>query len=167
MISPEELSRLWRAHAAGLELLARSRCREAEDCVQEAFVRLSCAKPQPDDPVAWLARVVRNGAISRSRSEARRRRREQIAAEYRPPWFYPESIEPSDVPSAIELQNILQRVALDEREVLIAHVWGGLTFRQLETAFETPRTTLHRRYLSALQFLRTELGVSLEHGHES
>jgi DNA-directed RNA polymerase specialized sigma24 family protein len=63
-IGPEVLGRLFDEHAAALALFARQWCDTAEDVVQDAFVALARQVPAPDRPVAWLYRVVRNGAIA-------------------------------------------------------------------------------------------------------
>src|SRR5207237_10842640 len=88
-IGPEVLSRLLDEHAAALVLYARQWCAMPEDVVQEAFVKLAAQKVMPANPAAWLYAVVRNGAISASRSERRRQRRESSAASRRTEWFEP------------------------------------------------------------------------------
>jgi RNA polymerase sigma-70 factor (ECF subfamily) len=160
VISPAELSRLWRAHAAALELLARTRCRSPEDCVQEAFIRLAKQACAPDDPLAWLARVVRNEAISQARANERRWRREQQVASWQSPWLEPAQAGDEGL-SADEVEKALRNLDEAVREVVVAHLWGGLTFRQIADAFEMSRSTVHRRYLSALEQLREHLGLPL------
>lgn len=160
MISPAELSRLWREHAAALELLARTRCQSPEDCVQEAFIRLAEQTRVPDDPLAWLARVVRNEAISQARASQRRLRREQRAASWQAAWLEPVEGDRAAL-APTEVETALREIDEAMRDVLIAHIWGGLTFRQIAGAFEVPRSTVHRRYLSALEQLRGRLGLSL------
>jgi predicted RNA polymerase sigma factor len=54
-IRHEEITKLWHAHASALTLLARTRCNAAEDCVQEAYVRLAKLEELPREPIAWLA----------------------------------------------------------------------------------------------------------------
>src|SRR6267378_4197513 len=89
LMGPEQLSRLVDEHAAALVLYARSWCAAPEDVVQEAFVKLAAQRPLPDNLVAWLYRVVRNGAISAARGERRRRHHETVAAAQAPVWFAP------------------------------------------------------------------------------
>src|SRR5438552_13831220 len=86
-VAPEQLGRLVDAHAAALVLYARQWCAAPEDVVQEAFVKLLAQKHPPAQPVAWLYRVVRNGAVSAARSARRRQRHEAAVAERTPPWF--------------------------------------------------------------------------------
>ncbi len=104
------LGRLIDSQAAALTLYARQWCAAPEDAVQEAFVRL--AGTTPDDPVAWLFRVVRNGAISAGRSERRRKRREEQSANRG--WFVTSPSDRLDAATAAasleHLPELRQRV---------------------------------------------------------
>src|SRR6516165_6315638 len=88
-IGPEDLGRLVDAHGAALVLYARQWCAAPEDVVQEAFVKLTALATAPVNPAAWLYAVVRNAALSASRSERRRQRRESSCAARRVEWFEP------------------------------------------------------------------------------
>ena len=70
----DELGRLIDRHAAALELYARQWCETPEDVVQEAFLKLAGQGGLPENPAAWLFRVVRNGAINAAKAAKRRRR---------------------------------------------------------------------------------------------
>ena len=156
MISPDELIRLWSEHAAALELLARARCSSPDDCVQVAFIRLASCEDVPDDPVAWLARVVRNLAIDHSRTELRRQRRErEFAAAYREAFEGTASLD--DTLDAEEVAQALLELDVDTRELVTAHVWTGLSFRQIGAAFGISSSSAHRQYLAALDQLRQAL----------
>ncbi len=72
-MTPERLGRLVDERAAALTLFARQWCAAPEDVVQEAFVKLAARRPPPDDAVAWLYQVVRNGAISQGVEASERR----------------------------------------------------------------------------------------------
>src|SRR5436190_931905 len=89
MMDAHTLARLIDAHAAALVLYARQWGGAAEDVVQEAFVKLAACRTPPDNPAAWLHRVVRHGAISAARSEKRRRTHESRAAARTASWFLP------------------------------------------------------------------------------
>ncbi len=112
--------------------------------------------PVPDDPTAWLYRVVRNRAINSVRASVRRRRHEsQLALES------PQSVGPD---SALQWQQTLamlaaalEKIQPDEREIVIAHVWGGLTFRQIGCSHGMSHAAAHRRYRQALNELRQSL----------
>ena len=75
--------------AAGLRLFAQQwvDAATAEDVVQEALVALLAERPAPQNPIAWMYRVVRNAAFNHHRSSTRRWRRERVVAEARGDWF--------------------------------------------------------------------------------
>jgi RNA polymerase sigma-70 factor (ECF subfamily) len=153
-IDPARLGRLFDAHARALRLYARQWCDEgeAEDLVQEAFVRLATLPGEPDQVNAWLHRVVRNEAISRARSRSRRRRRETHASG-REAWF-------AAVDEQIDAQIATRHLAEldpDCREVIVARIWGGLSFDQIARLQGCSLTTAHRRYHDGLARLQTRL----------
>src|SRR5271170_2434721 len=78
-ISPEFIARLFDRHVAALELFAAQWFTTPADVVQEAFLQLVRQGRVPDRPVAWLYRVVRNGAINAARRDTRRQRNEETA----------------------------------------------------------------------------------------
>jgi RNA polymerase sigma-70 factor (ECF subfamily) len=155
VMGPELLGRLLDTRAAALTLYARQWCAAPEDVVQEAFVRLAALHSPPDDPVAWLYRAVRNGAISAGRSDRRRRRHESAAASAE--WFLPAEGAALDGGTAAAAVEALPP---DEREVVVAHLWGGLKFEQIAAITGVSSSTAHRRYQAALAALRERLKVS-------
>jgi RNA polymerase sigma factor (sigma-70 family) len=156
MMGPELLGRLLDEHAAALVLFARQWCAAPEDVVQEAFVKLAAQRPPPGRVVAWLYRVVRNGAISAGRAERRRRRHEAEAAGRAIDWFLPSEGARLDAEAAAAA---LQGLPPEQRETVVAHLWGGLTFEQIGELTGVSSSTAHRRYLEALDVLRTRLRV--------
>jgi RNA polymerase sigma-70 factor (ECF subfamily) len=105
-----------------------------------------------------LARVARNEALSRWRSEQRRRQREQLAAAERPTWFLEPRLAGDDsLSSSAEVQAALQQLEESTREIVVAHLWGGLTFRQVAEAFELSSSAAHRQYAAGLAQLKTLL----------
>src|SRR6516162_3869575 len=119
MMTPTDVARLIDAHASPLVLCARQWCEEPEDVVQDAFIKLVRLRPPPVDAVAWLYRVVRNGAINASKMARRRQRRESAAA--RPVrWFVEPEVEGLDAATAVAA---LERLTADQREVVLARHW--------------------------------------------
>jgi RNA polymerase sigma factor (sigma-70 family) len=156
--TPELLGQLLDRHGAALELYARQWCCTPEDVVQQAFVQLARQRPVPEQLATWLYRVVRNGAISASRSERRRRRHEASAAELTRSWFMPSGC--GELESGLDggaATEALAGLAQDEREIIVAHRWGGLTFQEIGTVAGLSASTAHRRYVSGLQSLREKL----------
>ncbi len=154
---PELLTKLLDEHAAALVLYARQWCRTPEDVVQEALVELARQAAVPDNVVGWLYRVVRNGAISAARSEARRSRRETLAAEARRPWFHAADGDRLDAAAATAA---LEQLPMDQRETIVARLWGGLSLAEVAELTGTSTATAWRRYQSGLAALRERLGVS-------
>jgi RNA polymerase sigma-70 factor (ECF subfamily) len=156
MMSPEMLGRLMDDHADALVLYARQWCTSPEDVVQEAFLRLSSLPSPPSSIVPWLYRVVRNGAISQGRKARRRRHHEMAAAERSAPWFAHSQGAEVDIEV---LTQALQSLADEQREAIIAHLWGGLTFEQIASVMDSSSSSVHRWYLGGLSSLREKLGV--------
>jgi RNA polymerase sigma-70 factor (ECF subfamily) len=147
------LGRLIDDHAAALVLYARQWCAAPEDAVQDAFLALMAQSRVPDPVAPWLFRVVRNRAVSAGRSERRRRRRETQAAPGA--WFH------SDVASgleAAELRDALAALPLEQREVIVAHLWGGLTFEQIGGLCGCSTSMAYRHYTAGVAALRERMG---------
>ncbi len=153
-LNGERLEQLMRQHAAALELFAAQWTSTPEDCVQEAFVRLMRQSVAPEHVVSWLYRVVRNQAISTQRSWWRRRRREAAFAAERPAWFDSDRLTSVEVE---ELTDALRSLTPELREVVVARIWGGLSFDQIGTAVGVSVSTVHRRYQAGLQAVRRKL----------
>lgn len=153
--TPEYLARLFDRHAAALELYAAQWTMAAEDVVQETFVRFATLDPLPDCPAAWLYRVVRNGAISAARADRRRKHRETVVAQETDGY----SISDVGALDAATVVRALESLTEIQREIVVAHLWGGLTFTQVGELTETSSSTANRHYQAALQSLRTRLGL--------
>jgi len=159
-MSPEEkadrLARLLSEHAAALALFAAQWTDAADDCVQEALIRLAGQVPWPDNAVAWLYRVVKNQAINQARSGDRRRRHECLAARLRQ-----EASDSGEAPvDTNTLAAALESLDPAQREVLVAKVWGKLTLEQIAEVVGGSKSAVHRRYEAALAALREKLGVT-------
>ena len=156
MMGPELLGRLMDEHAAALALYARQWCTAPEDVVQEAFLKLAAQKPPPRNPVPWLYCVVRNGAISALRSAQSRRRHETLAACRAPAWF---ECSESGVLDAETATAALQTLPIEQRQVIVAHLWGGLTFAEIAELSAVSSSTVHRWYNAGLALLRERLNI--------
>lgn len=155
-IDPGRLARLLDEHGPALVLYARQWCATPEDVVQEALLRLVDQRPAPERVVPWLYRVVRNGAISAARSASRRTRRES-AAGARMPWFEPSEDQRLDAETAA---RALEELPDDQRETIVARIWGGLTLEEVAELTGTSTSTAHRRYQAGLAALRERMGVA-------
>jgi RNA polymerase sigma-70 factor (ECF subfamily) len=151
-----DFARLIDAHAAPLVLYARQWCDAPEDVVQEAFLKLVRQSRPPEDAVAWLYRVVRNGALDAAKMARRRQKRESAVA--RPVrWFVEAEVEGFDAQTAVAA---LQRLPPEQREIIVARHWGNLSFEQIAEVAGCSASTAFRRYTAGVEDLRKQLGVS-------
>lgn len=157
MMDVAVLDQLIDQHAAALTLFARQWCASPEDVVQDVFLKLVSLRAPPRVPAGWLFRAVRNAAISAGRAERRRQKHEGRAATQAPTWFYPSESAGLDAATAAAALNELPP---EQREAIVARLWGGLTFEQIAELTGTSAPTAHRRYTTGLQGLRELLRVS-------
>jgi len=163
LMEPERLGRLLDRHADALNLYARQWCDSPEDVVQESFLKLASQRRSPTDPSAWLFKVVRNAAINAGMAARRRRRHEAAVAVESPSWFERNSLAKQG--SAIDPEAAaaeLQTLPIEQREVIVARLWGGLTFEQVAELVGCSISTAHRHYQTGLTALRERLGVSCQ-----
>jgi RNA polymerase sigma factor (sigma-70 family) len=143
------------SHAAALCLYARQWCACPEDVVQVAFCKLASQSAWPDDPPAWLFKVVRNAALDAAKSDRRRRKREEKVA--RPVhWFQEASIDGIDAAVAV---SALEALPAELREVIIARLWGDLSLAQISELMDCSITTTYRRFEAGILAIRERLGV--------
>lgn len=143
--------------SSALVLYARQWCRNPEDAVQEAFIDLADCTPEPTSPKAWLYTTTRRKAQNIARAESRRRNHlEQMiqangaerAGEY---WSEPNTV--SGVAASDVLEG-LDSLNPDHREMIIAKVWGDLTFEELAELMNCSPASAYRRYIAALTDLK-------------
>ena len=151
-MEPTVLGRLYRLHAPALLLYARQWGGSAEDIVQEAFLRLAQQTPPPEQVLPWLYRVVRNEALANHRTASRRRERERRASTPEA-WFS----TAEDRLDAGEATRLLAELPLELREVIVARLWGGLTFEEIARLVGSSLPTTYRRYQTGLTQLRERL----------
>jgi RNA polymerase sigma-70 factor (ECF subfamily) len=154
-LCPEDLSRLLDEHGSALVLYARQWCETPEDVVQDALVHLVRQAVPPENPVGWLYRVVRNGAIAAARSAERRSRREAAVARPGEPWFCATNGDRLDATAAT---RELAQLPIEQRETIVARIWGGLSLEQVAELTGSSISTVHRWYQKGLATLRERLG---------
>lgn len=152
-----QLQKLFDEHSAALVLYARQWCVMPDDAVQEAFIDLSKTKVAPDCPISWLFTTTRRKAQNIARSELRRQTHQRAAAEQLPDherfetWFRPTA---SRQLVAEDIAKGLESLEADERELVVARIWGELSFEQLAKLLDCSVSSAHRRYSLALQHLK-------------
>jgi RNA polymerase sigma factor (sigma-70 family) len=115
----------------------------AEDAVQEALIEAHAhwSALLPDDPKAWLVTVAQRKLVDSHRSEAARRRREELAA-LQPPQGPTENSD-----GTLLLMFLCCHPALSPASAvaLTLRAVGGLTTRQVAEAFLVPESTMAQR----------------------
>jgi len=154
-VGPQRLSQLLEEHGGALVLYARQWTDAPEDVVQEALLSLVRQNPLPENVVGWLYRAVRNEALSAARAAGRRHRREK-AASRRECWFCPADEDRLDARAVTEA---LVELPVEQRETIVARLWGGLSLEEIAELTGSSTSTVHRRYHSGLAALRERFGV--------
>lgn len=159
VIDADQLQEIYDGHAAALVLYARRWCAAPDDALQEALIDLAGQRPPPGDPVAWIYQAVRWRAMNQARGEQRRDQHQRAAAQAQDEWFAPATgsgLEPQ------EIQHLLETLPSLDREILVARIWGDLSFAQIAAVVEKPLSTVHRRYTASLQTLQIQIGQRVE-----
>ena len=163
-IDAQRLRELIDTHGAALTLYARQWCRSPEDALQEALIDLLRQIPVPDNPIAWLYKTVRRRAMNLARAERRRVKHHRKACEQRESWFLPAD-GVSDEP--VDVEALLRRLPPLEREIVVARVWGELSFGQIADLVDGSTSAVHRRYQRALAELGRIISNQLEDSRQT
>jgi RNA polymerase sigma-70 factor (ECF subfamily) len=132
---------------------------DAEDVVQAAFVKFWQHQPNaPREHWPLLYAAVRSTALDHLRGADRRRHREtqsEVAlAEEDSPFFD----QPAEAREEAELaEKALRDLPVEQREVLVLRVWGGLTFAEIAATLDESINTVAARHRYALEALRKKL----------
>jgi RNA polymerase sigma factor (sigma-70 family) len=145
-------------HGPALVLFARqwvSTRADAEDVVQDAFVRFWRARDRVAEPAGYLYACVKHSALDQQRRRKRQARREEAAA--RPEGGELFALPQDEDDRGAAVSAALHDLPEDQREVLVMKIWGGLSFPQIAAALQIPANTAASRYRYALTRLREQL----------
>lgn len=152
-------------HGRQLVLFARRWARdqaEAEDWVQEAFVRFWRRREDVADPLTYLYQCVRTVSIDAARKgTAQRRREEERAGAESTLSLFESSLESKERQRAIE--RALAQLPVEQAEVVTLKIWSELTLAQIAEVTGTPPGTVASRYRYALSHLRELLSERPTH----
>jgi RNA polymerase sigma factor (sigma-70 family) len=148
-----DLELLYRQHGAALLLFAlaitgeRSR---AQDAVHQVFVNLleSGDLRRASEPKAYIFGCVRNAVLDERKRQDRNQPLDDSA------WFSPPD---RDYAAEQNLRNALAVLPDDQREVVVLHIWGELTFAQIGDLLKVSSNTAASRYRYALGKLRESM----------
>ena len=155
----DSVRRLYEAHARGLVAYACSFVTSfatAEDILHQVFERLLRGDLAISGaPVAYLYRAVRNVALNKIRDRA-------SEVGFDEGWLdSPAGMEQT----SLELQSALRELPEQQREVILLHVWGEMSFEEVANALEIPQNTAASRYRYGLSKLREQFQVTERSRH--
>ena len=150
----DEIEILYRQHGAALLLFAstmsgdRSR---AQDALHQVFLKLiqTGSLSRAVDKKAYLFASVRNAVLNDSYLQRR-----DVTIEADSIWFNPPD---RDYAAEQNLRRALSVLPQDQREVIVLHVWGELTFSQIGDLLNASSNTVASRYRYALDKLRESM----------
>jgi RNA polymerase sigma-70 factor (ECF subfamily) len=139
-------------HAKATELILYGRAlglshAEAEDVLQETFVRLLAIDDAPEKPEHYCVRCFRNNALNHRRSLWRRVTREFESAR----WFDRSSDESPHERAAM---RCLAELPVTQREVIVLKLWHDCTFEEIGELLDVSPNTAAGRYRYGLEKLR-------------
>jgi RNA polymerase sigma-70 factor (ECF subfamily) len=132
----------------------------AEDAVHDAFCRLlrrpDVAGDRMTDLKAYVLRAVRNAALDQLRRLGPPR-------EPLPDYIFDPASGPAvsaeDAEFKQQVVELLTCLSPDERETIVQHLYGNLTFQEIATLREAPMGTVVTWYRRGLDKLRRKLEV--------
>ena len=150
----EEIYHHTRAAVYGYALSLLKNVHDAEDVLQECYLKLcsaAAAYRKQGKPMAFLLRIVRNLCYDRLRD--RQRRESDLSSELAAMSAWPNLSEEDRV----TLRACLEELRDEERQVILLHVLGGFRFHEIASFTEEPLSTVLSRYHRAMKKLRIQL----------
>jgi RNA polymerase sigma-70 factor, ECF subfamily len=147
---------LYRQYGGALVLFAISICGEssrAQDAVHQVFLKLmeTDSLTSALDPKAYLFASVRNVLLNDNKH-----RKRNVAIEPEQLWFRPPD---RDYAAELNLRRALQALPDDQRQVVVLHIWGELTFGQVAGILNVSANTAASRYRYAISKLREAMAA--------
>lgn len=121
---------------------------DAEDVVQDAFLKIASTTTPISNPKAYLFRIVSNGCVDSLRQKSLL----QPLQERIPTTSYSEEMEAQEEFKRIE--RLLSRLPEQQSEVIRLHIHAGLKFTEIAEMLEEPATTIKSRFASGIEKLK-------------
>jgi RNA polymerase sigma-70 factor (ECF subfamily) len=162
-IDRDQIRRLYEHHSRGLFAYACSfvsSFASAEDALHQVFERLLRGDLEIEgDPAPYLYRAVKNVALNQIRNRSREVNLPEANLDT---WLD----SPSGMEQAgFELQSSLQELPDEQREVILLHVWGEMSFEEVAAALGISANTAASRYRYGLSKLREQFQVGERRKH--
>jgi RNA polymerase sigma-70 factor (ECF subfamily) len=157
----EDAWRAWlAARGPALLLYARQWCpsrADAEDAIQEGFVRFWKSRGRARDDAAYLFACVRTAALDLSRAGRRRKQHEGNVGVSAGASIFQHDHEAGRDDWREAIEAAMEKLPGEQREVLVLKIWGGLTFAEIGESLAVPTSTAASRYRYALERLEGAL----------
>jgi RNA polymerase sigma factor (sigma-70 family) len=149
-----EIELLYRQHGPALLLFAQAVTGErnrAQDAVHQVFLKVieKGSLSRAMDKKAYLFACVRNAALNEGKLQNRNTPLDPDSA-----WFSPPD---RDYAAEQNLRRALGALPNDQRQVIVLHIWGELTFSQISDLLDLSSNTVASRYRYALAKLRDSM----------
>jgi RNA polymerase sigma-70 factor, ECF subfamily len=151
-----EIEVLYHQYGAALLLFASAMAGDrgrAQDALHQVFLKLieNGGLSGAADKKAYLFACVRNAVLNDSTLQKRYTELEIASL-----WFSPPD---RDFAGERNLRNALKLLPEDQREVIVLHIWGELTFSQIGELLGISSNTAASRYRYALAKLRDSMSA--------
>jgi RNA polymerase sigma-70 factor (ECF subfamily) len=152
----DEVDQLYQQHGRALLLFAiavTGNRERAQDAVHQVFLKMleNLTLWQVADVKAYLFASVRNAILNDAKVQRR-----NVVLDEESAWFDPPH---RDYAAELNLRRALSGLPEDQRQVVVLHVWGELTFMQIAEVLEISPNTAASRYRYALAQLRESMCV--------
>lgn len=122
----------------------------SEDVLHQVFVKLLEGRATVNGSlVAYVYRAIRNTALN-----YRRDRSHEVALESDGGWL---ESPPGMEHLGLALESALRALPAEQREVIVLHVWGQMTFEEAAAALDISPSTAASRYRYGLDKLKERL----------
>jgi len=152
-LTRDQIRKLYEHHSRGLFAYACSfvsSFASAEDALHQVFERMLRGDLEIEgEPAPYLYRAVRNIALNHIRNRSREVNLEDT-------WL--ESPAGMEL-SGFELHSTLHDLPEEQREVILMHVWGEMSFEEMANALGISPNTAASRYRYGLSKLRDQYHV--------
>ena len=124
---------------------------DAEDLVQDAFLKIASATTRIANPKAYLFRIVSNGCVDAMRQKAKFSPIEERMTA-------PSLIDEAEAREEAErINRLLSLLPETQSEVIRLHIHANLKFTEIAEMLEQPVTTIKSRFASGIEKLRTQI----------
>jgi RNA polymerase sigma-70 factor (ECF subfamily) len=150
---PDLVTGLYNQHARVMLAYAASLIPDrsaSEDVLHQVFMKLMQGGVQiTGSPIAYLYRAIRNAAFNYRRDRSREVALEADGCLIESPHGLQEA--------GLALEAALRELPAEQREVILLHVWGQMTFEEAAAALDISANTAASRYRYGLAKLKERL----------